>query len=357
MRVLVDGRALGGDAAFSGVGTYARELLSGLARCDDLQVAALASAQAPLPPGVARTRVQRVWSERRRAVAEHAVRTPVDLRLHRYDVFHNPLFYAPAAVPGRWVQTLFDVIPLVLDDPDLVHLRRWWRRFGPRYRRADAVVAISRHAADEGIRLLDLDPRRVHVVPLGVSPVFHPGGERDDPPFLLAVSQFGRRKGFEHAIAVVDALADAGYPHVLRIAGVVPPSLRPTFDELLGAARHPDRVEVLGYVEDLAALYRRASVFVLPSRYEGFGLPALEAMASGTPVVSFSNSSLTEVVGEGGVLVDDGDTEALVKAVRSVIDSPALAEELTAAGLEWAARFTWDACATATADVYRSVAP
>jgi glycosyltransferase involved in cell wall biosynthesis len=356
VRVLFDGRGLRGDSAASGVGTYARELLRGLSTCDDLELAALTTADTPLPAGVARRRVQRFWAERRRGVVEHALRVPLELRLARYDVFHNPLFYAPAGVPGPWVQTLFDVIPLVLDDPDLAHLRRWWGRFGPRYARADAVVAISRHAADEGIRRLVLDHRRVHVVHLGVSPTYHPGGERDDPPFLLAVSQFGRRKGFEHAVAVVDALADAGHPHVLRIAGTVPPSLQPAFDTILRGARHPERVEVLGYVDDLGDLYRRASVFVLPSRYEGFGLPALEAMASGTPVVSFANSSLTEVVGEGGVLVDDGDTEAMVKAVRSIVESPAHAAELTDAGLAWAASFTWDACASATADVYRAVA-
>jgi len=111
---------------------------------------------------------------------------------------------------------------------------------------------------------------------------------------------------------------------------------------VLARAARPERVQLLGYVDDLAALYRGASALVFTSRAEGFGLPILEAMACGTPVVAFSNTSVPEVAGDAAVLVRDGDVAAMARGVRRVLEEPALASELRAAGLEQAARFRWD---------------
>jgi glycosyltransferase involved in cell wall biosynthesis len=250
---------------------------------------------------------------------------------------------------------LLDVIPLLDDSPDLDVLRSRWRRFGPRYRRADAVIAISSHAADEGIRLLGLDPKRVHVARLGVDQAFTPGTGPADPPYLLMVSEYSRRKGFDRAFAVIDALAGAGYPHRLVVAGRVHPWARAELEALRHAARHPERIELLDEVLDIVPRYQGASCVLMPSRIEGFGLPALEAMACGVPVVAFDNSALAEVVGAGGCLVPDGDTASMTAAVRRVLDSAECAAEWRQRGLEQAARFTWDECAARHAEVYRSV--
>jgi glycosyltransferase involved in cell wall biosynthesis len=257
-----------------------------------------------------------------------------------------------------YVQTLHDVIPLVIDDPDLVYHRRWWVRWARAYRKADAVIAVSRYTADEGIRVLDLDPRRVHVAHNGVSPQFtpRPSGEPDDPPYLITVSEYSARKRFPDAFALIGALADAGYPHRLKVAGRVQPQFRAELDELVRAAPRPDRIDVLGYVDDLPELYRGAALFLWCSRYEGFGLPAIEAMASGVPVLSYANSSLVEVVDAAGVLVPDGDVPAMVTAARRVLDDRTLRAELRAAGVERARGFTWDACAATYADVLASLA-
>jgi alpha-1,3-rhamnosyl/mannosyltransferase len=113
---------------------------------------------------------------------------------------------------------------------------------------------------------------------------------------------------------------------------------------------------VLGFVDDLADTYRRADIFISTSRYEGFGLPAVEAMASGTPVVAFANSAIPEVVGDGGLLVPDGDVPAMVDAVRSLLDDRSRREDVRSRGLERAKHFSWERCGAVHADVYRSVA-
>ena len=358
-------------AAQSGIGTNVRNLLASLAplaRGRDqlgaaLAVNALVSPGVPLDWRIGRRPIHRVVRSRARVeVIEHAVRVPVDARRWRDDgeVFHNPGFHAPWGIQSPWVQTLLDLIPLALDEPDLQPLRKRWQRFGPRYRQADAIIAISRHAADEGIRLLGVDPKRVHIAHLGVDPRFSPStsaaAAAGGPPYLLVVAEYSRRKGFGEAFAVIAALADAGYPHVLKVAGQVHDFARPELERLRAGAERPERIELLGYVDDLPELYRRASVVLVTSRYEGFGLPAVEAMASGVPVVAFANSALTEVVADGGRLVADGDVDAMLKAVRTLLDSADAAQEGRQRGLERAAHFTWSESAARHVEVYRSVA-
>jgi glycosyltransferase involved in cell wall biosynthesis len=357
--VVIDASALTSVAAKSGIGTYTRRLLEALAERDDVAVTALVAGDGPLPPGVDRLRVHRRAGRPRAEVIEHAARLPLDLRRRRPSgaVFHNPGFHAPAAVGPPWVQTLHDLIPLVLDHPDLQGLKQRWKRFGPRYQRADAIIAGSRHAAEEGIRLLGIDPRRVTVAPHGVSAAFGPSDDwPSDPPYLLVVSEYSRRKGFDCAFAVADELADLGYPHRLVVAGRIHDWGREELERLRATSRHPERIEILGFVPDIVALYQGASVFLMTSRYEGFGLPALEAMACGIPVVAFDNSAVSELVSGGGVLVADGDVVAMTAATRTVVDNPAAGLELRQRGLERAGTFTWQASAGVHAGVYRDVA-
>ena len=358
VKVVIDGRELTGMGRFSGLGTFTRNLLSGLARDPDLRVRALSTDPAAVPDGVEAVRMWRRFDERRRSVFEHEALISLDVARSRGDVVYSPVLSGVPYTRRPYAQTLHDVIPLVLDDPDLVYLRRWWSRWARAYRRADAVIAVSRYTADEGIRVLELDPRKVHVAHNGVSPQFSPRvtGEPDDPPYLLMVSEYSARKRFGDAFAVIGALADAGYPHRLKIAGRVQPQFRAVLDELVRAAPRPDRIDVLGFVDDLAELYRGATAFLWCSRYEGFGLPAIEAMASGVPVVSYANSSLTEVVADAGVLVTDGDVPTMVAATRAVLDDRARWEDLRAAGTERAREFSWDACSATYADVFASLA-
>ncbi|HEY1650361.1 MAG TPA: glycosyltransferase family 1 protein [Acidimicrobiales bacterium] len=357
--VLLDAQPLSSVAAASGIGSYTRHLLAALAQRPDLAVRALCEDPAALPPGVEAVPLHRLTRQPRLELWEHALRLPVEVRRHRGEggVFHNPAFHAPAAVGAPYVQTLHDVIPLLFDAPDQAALRARWKRFGPRYRRADMVVAVSQHAADEGTRVLGLHPARVVVAPHGVGAEYTPGSPPvDGRPYLLVVSEFSRRKGFDIAFAVMDSLVDAGYPHRLVMAGQVHDWGRQELDALHAGARHPERIEIRGYVPDIVSLYQGATAYLMTSRLEGFGLPALEAMACGTPVVAFDNSSLHEVVGGGGLLVTDGDVAAFTTAVRSLLDDDARRREVAEAGVTHARSFTWERSAAIHAAAYRAAA-
>jgi glycosyltransferase involved in cell wall biosynthesis len=169
------------------------------------------------------------------------------------------------------------------------------------------------------------------------------------------VSEYSRRKGYEEAFAVVGALSELGYSQRLRVAGRIAPWLRPTVERVVAAASVSEQVELLGFV-DPAPYYQQAEVLVMSSRYEGFGLPVVEAMACGTPVVAFDNSSLTEVVGEGGILVPDGDVPAMVSAIRSLLDDPGRWKEFSERGLEWVKRFSWARSVREHAELFVQVA-
>jgi alpha-1,3-rhamnosyl/mannosyltransferase len=250
------------------------------------------------------------------------------------------------------VQTVHDLIPFAFDDPEFAIERHRWRRFGPRVLRAAAVITPSRHSGDHAVAALGVDPERVRVIPHGVEPQFHPDPSTGVAPYVLFVGAWGPHKGYAEAMEAVAGLGDAGYAHRLVIAGRQDEWMRAQVQGVVDRARRPDLVDVPGYVDDLAGLYRGASALVVTSRHEGFGLPALEAMASGTPVVAFANSAIPEVVGDGGTLVADGDVAALVRAVRAVIDDPAVRRSHVERGLRRAAQFSWRKSAEAHTAVY-----
>jgi glycosyltransferase involved in cell wall biosynthesis len=253
------------------------------------------------------------------------------------DVLHLPAHRGP----------LLSAAPLVLTVHDLAVIRhpetfnRWTRGYSrlvlPRLARAATrVIAVSDFTAREAVELLGVDEDRVRVIPHGVEEPFTPHGPAAGGEYVLAVGTLEPRKNLSR---VVLAAERAGID--VRVVGA------PGWGEV--------DVESSGFVDDdeLARLYRGAAALVYPSLYEGFGLPVLEAMASGTPVVTATGGATAEVADGAAVLVDPFDVEAIAAGIQ---EARRRREELRAAGLTRARGFTWDAAAKATAEVYREAA-
>jgi glycosyltransferase involved in cell wall biosynthesis len=198
--------------------------------------------------------------------------------------------------------------------------------------KAARIAAVSRTVADEAMRWFGVPATKIALVPNGVDEFFSPGGEEED--FILFAGTLEPRKGIDDLIAVYEALPQPRPRLVL--AG------DPGWGGLKSAPH-----EITGYVsrERLRDLYRRAKIFVYPSREEGFGIPPLEAMACGAPVVATRVGAIPEFAGDAALLVDPGDREALRDAIVRLLRDPALRRELRARGPERARRYRWDASA------------
>jgi glycosyltransferase involved in cell wall biosynthesis len=253
------------------------------------------------------------------------------------DVLHVPGHRGPLLSPTPLVVTIHDLA--VFRHPEAFNrwTRRYSRAFLPRLARsATRVIAVSEFTAHEAVELLGVDEERVRVIPHGVEAPFEPHGPAAGGEYLLAVGTLEPRKNLPR---VVLAAERSGVD--VRVVGA------PGWGDV--------DVESTGFVSDdeLARLYRGAAALVYPSLYEGFGLPVLEAMASGTPVVTSRDGALAELTGEAGVLVDPLDVDAIAAGIQEALRRR---EELRAAGLERARSFTWEAAAHATAEVYREAA-
>ena len=255
----------------------------------------------------------------------------------RLDLLHCTTFRGP--IRSR--------VPVVVTVHDLALLRypeafRPWHRITGRLalrsavRAADAIVAVSEFTRDELVDLLDVPAEKIRVVRNGIEPVFSPAGPRAEGDYVLAVGTLEPRKNLAR---VVEAA---------RLASV---ELR-----VVGAAGWGG-VEVPGWVgrvpdEELARLYRGARAVVYASLYEGFGLPVLEAMASGVPVVTSRGGATEEVAGGAAVLVDPRDTEAIAAGIA---EATTRRDELVPRGIERAREFTWVTAAGAVETLWREL--
>jgi glycosyltransferase involved in cell wall biosynthesis len=270
------------------------------------------------------------------------------LARRRPGVFYSPGFNAPPTCPVPFVFTVFDLIHLQIPEESGIGKRLYYQlHVKPAVKRARAVLTGSEYSKEQIVEWSGVGPDQVVVIQGAAGEEFTPDGEIHEPgyPYVLYV---GNHKPHKNLGRLVQALARLGRGHSLRLvlAGAVEP-------DLLGLARSlgvADRLVFLGRVPDerLPALYRGALAFVFPSLHEGFGLPPLEAMACGTPVVSSLATSLPEVVGDAALPVDPLEVDSIASGIDRIVGDEQLRSDLRARGLSRAARFSWDEAARRT---------
>ncbi len=363
------------DPAGHGLKRYARELFGELVRRDGLTVTPVAAWSGMSAADLARlkddTDLRLVPLGRRLTplVWSFLDAAPLERWLpERTDVVHATALGYPVATRRPFVVTIHDLGPLT--HPGFFRNSRPWvmaRALAQAVRQAAAVICVSRATAEE-VRT-HVGPAiegRLRVVREGVAPRFFeapdsacleglplPPGE---VPFLLAAGRISPRKNIQGILSALALLA-RDLPHHLVLTGASGWDME-VLAPALANPRLEGRVHFLGHVTDtqLRALYGRAAVYLHPSLYEGFGLTVLEAMAAGAPVITSDRSSLPEVAGTAGRLVDPEDPEALAASIREICTDPALAARMSAAGRRHAAGFCWADCARAVHEIYREVA-
>jgi glycosyltransferase involved in cell wall biosynthesis len=295
----------------------------------------------------------------------------------RIDLMYFPATYSffPVWNVAKVVVTMHDTLPLTHPDlvfPTFAGRLAWRLKEGAAVRRADRIVTVSQASRRAIAAWSGWPDRKIPVITEGPDPIFQPRG--DDPravavldrhaippdaPFLLYVGGLSPHKNL---LRLVDAFADSAPPEArLVLTGDIHDVFHTHVPQIRSAVarRHlNDRVIMTGFVpdDDLVFLYSRASALVLPSLLEGFGLPAVEAMACGTPVLSSSAGSLPEVVGPAGVFFDPTDIGSIGQAIRSFMGDAALRHELAGLARDRSRVFSWDRSARALLDCFDELA-
>lgn len=355
MRIAIDVRTVRAQRA--GIGLYTELLLGGLAAIRQQEAFTLVGAPdtcwdlLPSGPGFRHVSLGgpgAFWHLKAAAIARQV------------EVYHSPSsLFVPLMVPDRSVLTVHDLVPFLM--PEVSSAKTWWthRVFRRTVTRLRAVITDSRSTAQDLEDMLPKLPPSVETIPLAPRPAFRPANPPQQPfPFdyFLAVGTLEPRKNLPMLLrAYRKAAATAPDLPKLVIAGKLGWK-NAEFEAMLADARLRERVHLAGYVSDaeLLALFQGAIAFVYPSLYEGFGLPVLEAMACGTPVIASSRSSLPEVGGEAALYVDPTD-EAEWSATLLRVQDPGVRATLSRSGIAQAARFNWTETARRTLAVYHAV--
>jgi glycosyltransferase involved in cell wall biosynthesis len=346
----------------AGTGQYARELFNGIAALDTPHQFVTFSSSIGRSLGQRRTVSTRFQTLYHDLVWRHMVLPWRAARSH-VEVLHSPDFISPVVASMPTIVSILDVTVLKMPESFPVWFRNYARVFLPwSAKRAGLILTISEASKQEIAATIHVDPGKIVVTHLAAGPVFRQVSTDKISAiklkyglsnYILHVCTLEPRKNTLRLIQALAQMRDAGLVHQLVHVG----AQGWLYDEVLAEVDRLDlagSVRFLGHVpqEDLVALYNGAEVFAYPSLYEGFGLPVLEAMQCGCPVLTSNRSSLPEVAGDAAVLVDPENVSAMAQSLARLLTNSTLADDYRQRGLERARLFSWQRCASETLQAY-----
>jgi glycosyltransferase involved in cell wall biosynthesis len=367
MRIAIDARKLHDY----GIGTYVRNLLRQIAR-QDTTTEYVVICQPKDCPGV------EGLGENFRAISDKSqpysvgeqITVPLDLRRAGVDLFHEPHYVLPPLVPCRSVVTIHDCIHLRFPQylPNRMAYAYARTFLWAATHQADRIITVSEASKRDILEYFHVPPERIEVIYNGIDERFWTPPPEDaiervreryqlTDPFILYTGNIKPHKNLERLIDAFHQLRREGLDQVKLLIIGDEISKYATLRRAVHRHKLHKHVRFHGFVPDdtLAVLYRLAAAFVFPSLYEGFGLPPLEAMASGTPVVTSNVSSLPEVVGDAALLIDPHDVDAIAGAIRMVLTDAALRDDLRARGFRRAREFSWERSVARVRSIYAEV--
>ncbi|MBK5273826.1 MAG: glycosyltransferase family 4 protein [Desulfuromonadales bacterium] len=380
MKVGIDCRSL--LAAKTGIGVYTDRLLHGLAECSGLKLKCYLHLPFLNPNKIRRALTEVAQAHQRVEIVSQSFPTPkiqrliwsytdfmpVETIIGDVDIFHSTSFLMPPLRKAKGVLTIYDLTFMLFPEYHLTEMQAYTRHIRKYAERADCIIAISDHTKRDIVEQLDFPDERIRVTMLAADERYHIVNDPDaissvkskfgiDGDYILYTGTLEPRKNIPTLIRAYALLRnERKITHRLVLAGKKGWLYKEILESVRTLGLERD-VIFTGFVadEDMPYLYNGAELFVYPSFYEGFGLPPLEAMACGCPVVTSNTSSLPEVVGNAGLMVDPNRPEELAEAMGRILEDSELRAKLREKGLRRSAEFSWKRCAEETLAVYREL--
>ncbi len=357
MRIGIDARPL--SYPLTGIGTYLKHLLDVLQKTDkDNHYYLISNTLIPC-----RIRNHR-WCKIEGSIKNKIFSTiwmqtfaPILVKRHKIDLFFSPRHHLPLMLPKKIksIVTIHDLIhiryPETMDKFRLIAERALMR---PSLRKADKIIAVSRTTADDIRDCYDVEPDKIHIIHHGVPDLIQgvSKNDRDPTKYFLFIGTLEPRKNLDRIITAFQHISDL-YPEIhLVVVGEIG-ERGPNYGFSKKVNTIENKIHFHGYVaaDQLADIYKNALCLLYPSLYEGFGLPILEAMSMGTPVITSKESSMPEVAGEAALLVDPKNIDSISNAMNLIISNSERRNELIQKGYMRIKQFTWKRCAYMTRKV------